>query len=71
MGKVMNWGGGVMNWLAYIWLITSEAFEETICLTRSNLPRGSFSAGAGKNWEPSIIKRERYSNDKEGLLVPH
>jgi len=28
MGKVLYRVGGVINWLAYVWLVTSEAFEE-------------------------------------------
>jgi hypothetical protein len=36
MGKVIYWVGGVINWLAYVWLVTSEAFGEICYATRGD-----------------------------------
>ena len=44
MGKVLNWVGGVINWMAYIWLVTSEAFEEICYAAIGDSVRGIVSA---------------------------
>jgi hypothetical protein len=52
MGKVLYWVGGVINWLAYVWLVTSETLEE-ICHTAIGDPiRATFSAAEGRKYTP-------------------
>jgi hypothetical protein len=71
MGKVMNWGGGVINWIAYIWLIASESVEEITCCTRGILSKDLYSVRSRGQWEPSRLQAERHSNNEQVLLVPH
>ena len=44
MGKVLYWVGGVINWLAYVWLVTSESFEEICFASVGDSMRGIVSA---------------------------
>ena len=44
MGKVLYWVGGVINLLAYVWLVTSEALEEIRYCTIGDSIRGIMSA---------------------------
>jgi hypothetical protein len=57
MGKVLYWVGGVINWLAYVWLVTSEAFEEICYATISDSIRGIVSAGETRRYSPRVERR--------------
>ena len=61
MGKVLNWVGGVINWMAYIWLVTSEALEEMFYGTIGDSLRGIFSKAETRQHalkvEPRILSR--------------
>jgi hypothetical protein len=54
MGKVLNWVGGVINWMAYIWLVTSEAFEEMFYGTIGDSVRGIFSEVETRQRAPKV-----------------
>jgi hypothetical protein len=57
MGKVLYWVGGVINWLAYVWLVASEAFEE-ICYARiGDSIRGIVSAAETRQYAPKAEQR--------------
>jgi hypothetical protein len=57
MGKLMNWVRGVINWLAYIWLVSSEAFEEICYATIGDSVRGIVSAAETKRQAPKVEPR--------------
>lgn len=57
MGKLMNWVRGVINWLAYIWLVSSEAFEEICYATIGNSVRGIVSAAETRQQAPKVEPR--------------
>ncbi len=52
MGKVLYWAGGVINWLAYVWLVVSEALEEIRYATIGDSFRGIFSATETRQYNP-------------------
>ena len=49
--------GGVMGWLAYIWLVTSEFCEELFYFTIGDSARRLFSATEFREQEPRIYPR--------------
>jgi len=57
MGKLMNWVGGVINRMAYIWLVTSEAFEEIFYVTIGDFARGIVSAAETRQQAPKVEPR--------------
>ena len=57
MGKLMNWVGGVINRMAYIWLVTSEAFEEICYVTISDFARGIVSAAETRQQAQKVEPR--------------
>ena len=61
MGKVINRVGAMINWLAYIWLVTSEALEEMFYGTIGDSLRGIFSKVETRQHaakvEPRILSR--------------
>jgi hypothetical protein len=57
MGKVLNWVGGVINWMAYIWLVTSEAFEEIYYVAIGDSVRGIVSAAETRQHAPKVEPR--------------
>jgi hypothetical protein len=57
MGKVINWVGGVINWMAYIWLGTSEALEEVFYVTIGDSVRGMFSKAETRQHAPKVEPR--------------
>jgi len=70
MGKVLHWMGGVINWLAYAWLVTSETFEE-ICYTKiGDSIRGVVSAAETRRYTPKI-ERRTLSNQSTTAKVAH
>lgn len=64
MGKLLNRTGGVINWLAYIWLVTSETFEEVCQATLGDSIRGIVSASETRQYAPKGGQRilSRQSN---------
>ena len=57
MGKLLNWTGGVINWLAYIWLVTSETSEEICHATVGDSIRGIVSASETRQYAPKVEQR--------------
>ena len=57
MGKLMNWVGGVINRMAYIWLVTSEAFEEICYVGVGDSVRGIVSAAKTRQHAPKVEPR--------------
>ena len=57
MGKVLYWAGGVINWLAYVWLVTSEAFEEICYAAIGDSVRGIVSAAKTRQHAPKVEPR--------------
>jgi hypothetical protein len=57
MGKVLYRMGGVINWLAYVWLVTSEAFEEICYATIGDSIRGIVSAAETRKYAPKVEQR--------------
>ena len=57
MGKVLYWVGGVINWLAYVWLVTSEAFEEICYATIGDSVRGIVSGAETRQYAPKVESR--------------
>jgi len=57
MGKLLYWVGGVINRLAYIWLVTSEAFEEICYATIGDSIRGIVSAAETRKYTPRVEQR--------------
>jgi hypothetical protein len=57
MGKVLYWVGGVINWLAYVWLVTSETFEEICYAAISDPIRGIISAAETRQHAPKAEQR--------------
>ena len=57
MRKVLYWLGGAINWLAYIWLVTSEAFEEICYATIGDSIRGIVSAAETRKYIPRVEQR--------------
>jgi hypothetical protein len=57
MGKVLYRAGGVINWLAYIWLVVSETFEEISYATIGDSIRGILSAAETRQYAPKAEQR--------------
>lgn len=57
MGKLMNWVGGVINRMANIWLVTSEAFEEIFYVTIGDFARSIVSAAETRQHAPKVEPR--------------
>ena len=57
MGKVLYWVGGVINWLTYVWLVTSEAFEEICYVAVGDSVRGIVSAAETRQHTPKVEPR--------------
>jgi len=57
MGKVLYRVGGVINWLAYVWLVTSEAVEEVFYGTIGDSVRGIFSKVETRQHAPKLEPR--------------
>jgi hypothetical protein len=57
MGKVLYWVGGVINWLAYVWLVTSESFEEIRYATIGDSVRGIVFKGETRQYTPRVERR--------------
>jgi hypothetical protein len=57
MGKVLYWVGGLINWLAYVWLVTSEAFEEICYGAIGDSIRGIVSAAEARRYTPRVEQR--------------
>ena len=62
MGKVLYWVGGVINGLAYIWLVTTEALEEVFYVAIGDSVRGIVSAAETRQHnpkaEPRVLSRQ-------------
>lgn len=70
MGRVMNMAGGTINWMAYIELIASEAFEEISYRTIGHLLRNFLPARAEGNRGHFRLQPKTKAIDKRGILVP-
>jgi hypothetical protein len=57
MQKVLYRVGGVINWLAYVWLVTSEAFEEICYGAIGDSVRGIVSAAETRRYAPKVEQR--------------
>ena len=57
MGKFLYWVGGVINWLAYVWLVTSESFEEICFAAIGDSVRGIVSAAETRKYAPKVGQR--------------
>jgi hypothetical protein len=57
MGKLLNWIGGVINWMADIWLVTTEAFEEVFYVAIGDPVRGIVSAAETRQHNPKAELR--------------
>jgi len=57
MGKVLYWVGGVINRMAYIWLVTTEAFEEICYVAIGDFARGIVSAAETRQQAPKVEPR--------------
>jgi len=57
MGKLLNWIGGVINWVAYIWLGTTEAFEEVFYVAIGDSVRGIASAAETRQHASKVESR--------------
>lgn len=57
MGRMINWVGRVINWMAYIWLVTSEALEEVFYVTIGDSVRGIFSKAETRQHAPKVEPR--------------
>ncbi len=57
MEKVLYWAGGAINWLAYVWLVASEAFEEIRYATIGDSIRGILSRTETRQYAPKTEQR--------------
>jgi hypothetical protein len=57
MGKVLYWAGGVINWMAYVWLVTSETFEEICYVAIGDSFRGIVSRAETRQHAPKAESR--------------
>ncbi len=57
MGKVLYWVGGVISWLAYVWLVTTEALEEVFYVAIGDSVRGIVSAAETRQYGPKAELR--------------
>lgn len=69
MVRVMNLVGGIIKWIAYMWLITSEAFQEIFSLCTSDLLRNLLPDITGKLGGMARLQRKTNADDKQGILV--
>lgn len=70
MGKVLYWVGGVINRLAYIWLVTSEAFEEIRYASIGDSVRGIVAAAETRQRAPKV-ERRTLSGQSTAAKVAH
>ena len=70
MGKLLYWVGGVINWLAYIWLVTSETFEEICYATIGDSVRGIVAAAETRQRTPKV-ERRTLSRQSTAAKVAH
>jgi len=70
MGKVLYRMGGVINRLAYVWLVTSEAFEEICYATIGDSVRGIVSAAETRKYAPKA-ERRTLSRQSNAAKVAH
>jgi len=70
MGKVLYWVGGVINWLAYVWLVTSEAFEEICYAAIGDSVRGIVAAAETRQRAPKV-ERRTLSRQSTAAKVAH
>ncbi len=57
MVKLLNCIGGVINWTAYIWLVTTEALEEVFYVAIGDSVRGIVSAAETRQYAPKVGPR--------------
>jgi len=57
MGKLLYWMGGVINWVAYVWLVTSESLEEICHATIGDSIRGIVSAAETRQYARKAEQR--------------
>ena len=57
MGKVLYWVGGVINRLAYVWLVASEAFEELCYAGIGDSIRSIVAAAETRKYAPKVEQR--------------
>ena len=57
MGKVLYWIGGIINWFAYVRLVTSEVFEEIFYAKIGDTVRGIVSAAETRQYSPKVENR--------------
>lgn len=57
MGKLLNWIGGVINWMAYMWLVTTEALEEVFYVGIGDSVRGIVSAAETRQHASKVEPR--------------
>jgi len=72
MGKLLVRVGSVTNWIAYGWLITTEAFDEIFYLNLIDPLRELLSAGVLKDSRARADWRrgsQTTSGDRQGTLV--
>jgi hypothetical protein len=62
MGKVLYRVGGVVNWLAYVWLVTSEAFDEICHATIGDSLRGIVSEAETRKYAPRGAAHNLYQS---------
>jgi hypothetical protein len=70
MQKVLYRVGGVINWLAYVWLVTSEAFEEICYGAIGDSVRGIVSATETRQ-QASRVERQTPSYQSTAAKVAH
>jgi hypothetical protein len=70
MRKVLYRVGGVINWLAYVWLVTSEAFEEICYGTIGDSIRGIVSTAEIRQ-QASRAERRTPSYQSTAAKVAH
>jgi hypothetical protein len=70
MGKLLYRVGGVINWLAYVWLVTSEAFEEICYVAVGDSLRGIVSAAVTRQHAPKV-ERRTLSRQSTAAKVAH
>jgi hypothetical protein len=72
MGKLLNRIGGAINWMAYIWLVTTEALEEISYIIVGDSIRGIISAAESRRYALKIERRAtpRQNNAAEVADTP-
>jgi len=69
MGKVLYWVGGVINGLAYIWLVTTEALEEVFYVAIGDSVRGIVSAAETRQYAPKADSRTLYRQNSTAKVA--